>query len=1061
MILASRAARRVHPFGNHQSQPRRCGDSTPGKSRYPVDRAFPAHSRRASPRRASLVSRAIMSDDEPVDRVVRAVARWPCVTAGVTTLIALVTGGIAFAVAGLEVQTEGWNARGTTIADRQTAYELYSTSSWDEGDTNTAWQANPNARRRLLQSDPACAAQYRTNTYDGDTYQGFRLIFEAKAGVDLFSPDAFADACEATENFMEISIGGGDGGDFGSKCQTESPCTGTPPGTSSSDWNGGETYKGGWENWREDGSLYKRCRRALSYPMALYAVQGASSCGEYRTNATLKATLADVKEYMLNCSTIKAEDSNGDCGTAVSFMSYNGKALDSLFGLSGNTRLSLTTSDIYTSGSRDDANQWGYDAWKSGWKYTSSYFTVYWDTIESDVRDLYVDDQLYKDMRLAAGAVFIIIVLLWLHMGSLLLTVGGIVQVLLSFPTALFFTKVMCQISFFPFLNFIGIFVIAGIGADDCFVMYDKFQQAKCRCPPGSSATTVMNRAYYDSAWAMLLTSVTTAAAFFSNAIMPIAPIRVFAIFMGSMVMFDYIYDITIFAALLAYQHKFLLRYEETNTNSFGSWILDFWGSIGRYRAKRNASKQEQSASTPEIMDSKRDHRSRAERILADNVFPVIHKTRWFLVIVLFGVFAGGLVGALKLTTPKDSEVALLPESHEFTRFSYLKRSGFKKSTESLVWTKIVWGVLPNDDGDHFDPKSRSSFKWDTSFDIAPTANQEWMKTFCNDTKYNMASNRQNNCWLTRFETWIGSQSLSDTGFTDACGSVTALPIAESKFYDCVYKYAESNDVTMADRSLSSAFYLNSAGQRRMKIAVVEFGAGISWNAPTDDLEKVWQKWEDYVKAKLAAAPAGLKNGFQTSAAWAWMDTVKQMQSGAYIAAGTTLGIASVTMMISTQNVIVTLYAIFSILTILVTTIAGVVSMGWTLGFLEGICFVILIGLSVDYVVHIGHAYAHAARHEGVTRRECARAALGVMGFPVLSAAFTTLCAALALLQATIEFFTKFGTIVVLSSIFSSIVAVVLFIALLATIGPTDGLGDVTRLCGRKRLLSNSKSVSY
>ena len=191
------------------------------------------------------------------------------------------------------------------------------------------------------------------------------------------------------------------------------------------------------------------------------------------------------------------------------------------------------------------------------------------------------------------------------------------------------------------------------------------------------------------------------------------------------------------------------------------------------------------------------------------------------------------------------------------------------------------------------------------------------------------------------------------------------------------------------------------------------------------------------------------------------MDTVKQMQSGAYIAAGTTLGIASVTMMISTQNVIVTLYAIFSILTILVTTIAGVVSMGWTLGFLEGICFVILIGLSVDYVVHIGHAYAHAARHEGVTRRECARAALGVMGFPVLSAAFTTLCAALALLQATIEFFTKFGTIVVLSSIFSSIVAVVLFIALLATIGPTDGLGDVTRLCGRKRLLSNSKSVSY
>ena len=46
------------------------------------------------------------------------------------------------------------------------------------------------------------------------------------------------------------------------------------------------------------------------------------------------------------------------------------------------------------------------------------------------------------------------------------------------------------------------------------------------------------------------------------------------------------------------------------------------------------------------------------------------------------------------------------------------------------MWTKIVWGVLPNDDGDHFDPKSRSSFKWDTSFDIAPDCESEWMKTF-------------------------------------------------------------------------------------------------------------------------------------------------------------------------------------------------------------------------------------------------------------------------------------------------------------------------------------------
>jgi hypothetical protein len=36
----------------------------------------------------------------------------------------------------------------------------------------------------------------------------------------------------------------------------------------------------------------------------------------------------------------------------------------------------------------------------------------------------------------------------------------------------------------------------------------------------------------------------------------------------------------------------------------------------------------------------------------------------------------------------------------------------------------------------------------------------------------------------------------------------------------------------------------------------------------------------------------------------------------------------------------------------------------------------------------------------------------------------------------------------------------VLFIGLLAAAGPVNGMGDVTRLCGRKAL-SKSKSIAY
>ena len=195
--------------------------------------------------------------------------------------------------------------------------------------------------------------------------------------------------------------------------------------------------------------------------------------------------------------------------------------------------------------------------------------------------------------------------------------------------------------------------MIAGIGADDC-LSCRQVPAGQCRCPPGSSATTVMNRAYYDSAWAMLLTSVTTAAAFFSNAIMPHRPLMGVCHFYGldgHVRLHLRHHDLR---GSLAYQHKFLLRYRRDQHELVQ--LLDF-GFLGLHRSVSRETTRVNTrtvSSAPEIMDSKRDHRSRAERILADNVFPVIHKTRWFLVIVLFGVFAGGLVGGSS-SPPKDS----------------------------------------------------------------------------------------------------------------------------------------------------------------------------------------------------------------------------------------------------------------------------------------------------------------------------------------------------------------------------------------------------------------------
>jgi predicted RND superfamily exporter protein len=173
------------------------------------------------------------------------------------------------------------------------------------------------------------------------------------------------------------------------------------------------------------------------------------------------------------------------------------------------------------------------------------------------------------------------------------------------------------------------------------------------------------------------------------------------------------------------------------------------------------------------------------------------------------------------------------------------------------------------------------------------------------------------------------------------------------------------------------------------------------------------------------------------------------MQRGAYSAAAITLGLAAAVILFGTGNFIVTVYSVTAIAAILCGTVASVIQMGWTLGFLEGICFSILIGLSVDFVIHIGHAYLESAKHyeellgEKASRGVMAREALATMGWSVLSAAFTTMCSAVVLQFCTITFFVKFGTIIMLSTTIACGVTFFMFVPMLDAAGPTGRWGDM------------------
>lgn len=72
--------------------------------------------------------------------------------------------------------------------------------------------------------------------------------------------------------------------------------------------------------------------------------------------------------------------------------------------------------------------------------------------------------------------------------------------------------------------------------------------------------------------------------------------------------------------------------------------------------------------------------------------------------------------------------------------------------------------------------------------------------------------------------------------------------------------------------------------------------------------------------------------------------------------------------MISTFNVVMSLYSVFCITGIVVSVVSVMHFSGWTLGITESITIVILIGFSVDYVVHLANHYVESSYDDKYTR---------------------------------------------------------------------------------------------
>ena len=102
---------------------------------------------------------------------------------------------------------------------------------------------------------------------------------------------------------------------------------------------------------------------------------------------------------------------------------------------------------------------------------------------------------------------------------------------------------------------------------------------------------------------------------------------------------------------------------------------------------------------------------------------------------------------------------------------------------------------------------------------------------------------------------------------------------------------------------------------------------------------------------------------------------------------------------------------------------------------------VLVVGLSVDYVVHLAEGYSRSLKQDRLGRT---KDMLEEVGISVLSGSVTTLGSSIFLIFSKIVFLYQFGLFMFMTILFSIIFALLLFTTLVGLIGPEKKVGSLT-----------------
>ncbi|CRK88732.1 CLUMA_CG002637, isoform A [Clunio marinus] len=669
------------------------------------------------------------------------------------------------------------------------------------------------------------------------------------------------------------------------------------------------------------------------------------------------------------------------------------------------------------------------------------------------IKNALFDESLLSDAWLVGlGGIFVLISM-WLYTSSFFVTINTVIAVTLSLGISYFTYIIVFKMKFFPFMNMLVLIVIVGIGSDDAFIFMKIWQcvhnerKKKVISSPTSSFASdpyspdsrdslvgVMAKTLEHAALSMLVTSLTTAAAFYASYASSITAVRCFGIFAGTAVLANYLFMISWLPASVSISERIYCFSR--------SWFINF------------------KLLTKPIDSFVRFYSQLSDKIEDFIIALVINYSAfWIVSLGLFGVTSAVFVLYWpKLELPDTPTFRLFTSDHPFEIYeaSYKELFWFEKmytSSDSFKMPiRFVWGVKPVDNGNFLDPTSRGKLELDSSFNVSAVESQVWLLELCRRMKHQPFYQISfgllvPNCFIENLISWMARKckdSMSDIDRFPCCEASTfpfspeifdyCLPESISALYETPREYfipgVAGPKFQIVNRTTTSIV-------TQVKALVVECDSNQSFSHSFNEIENFVSTVQTWFTKELETAPAGMKNAFFISEL-DFFDLQDTLSKGTVSAVSMAMCVALLVLLLVTLNVLVSIYAIITVTLTIFSIVGTLVLLGWKLNILESVAVSTAIGLAVDFSLHYGVQYRYSKESD---RQSSTRFALRMIG-PTVMAAITTGVSGILMLPSNVLAYIQIGVFLIVSMSISWIFSTFFLMSLLSLWGPQYGFGQ-------------------